>query len=118
MKAGLFSSVCTRFGAMASFSSTVMEPEAFSWAAVTNSRLLVWPTTMRPSRRSRSARSLDRQKIAITSLATVMSNPSWRGKPLATPPSEPTIERSERSFMSMTRRYWMRRTSRPSSLPQ
>ena len=39
--------------------------------------------------------------MAITSEATVMSKPSSRGKPLAVPPSELTIERSARSFMSM-----------------
>ena len=44
-----------------------------------------------PSRRCRSSRSVARQKIAITSEATVMSKPSSRGKPLATPPSEVTI---------------------------
>src|ERR1700731_4484658 len=53
----------------------------------------------------RSSRFLARQKIAITSEATVMSKPSSRGKPLATPPSEDTIERRARSFMSITRRH-------------
>ncbi len=56
--------------------------------------------------------------MAITSLATVMSKPSSRGKPLAVPPSELTMERSARSFMSMTRRQAMRRASSPSALPQ
>ena len=56
---------------------------------------------MLPRRFLRSSRSLARQKIAITSEATVMSKPSSRGKPLATPPSEQTISRSARSFMSM-----------------
>ena len=46
------------------------------------------PTMILPSRRFRSLRSLARQKIAMTSEATTMSNPSSRGKPLATPPSE------------------------------
>src|SRR6266436_3677291 len=55
----------------------------------------------------RSSRSLARQKIAITSDATVMSKPSSRGKPLATPPSEETIERNDRSFMSIARRQEM-----------
>ncbi len=55
------------------------------------------------------SRSIARQKIAITSEATVMSKPSSRGKPLATPPSELTIERSARSFMSTTRRQVTRR---------
>ena len=40
----------------------------------------------------------------MTSEATVMSKPVSRGKPLATPPSDQTISRSARSFMSMTRR--------------
>jgi hypothetical protein len=47
-----------------------------------------------------------------------MSNPSSRGKPLAVPPSEETIERSARSFMSITRRQATRRLSMPSVLPQ
>ena len=68
---------------------------------------------MLPSRRVRSLRSVARQKIAMTSEATVMSKPSSRGKPLATPPSEPTMLRSARSFMSMTRRQVMRRSSMP-----
>ena len=38
MKAGLSSSVCTRFGFMASFSSTVIAPWAFRSAAVTGLR--------------------------------------------------------------------------------
>ena len=46
------------------------------------------PTIIRPSRCSRSSRSVARQNTAITSEATVMSKPSSRGKPLATPPSE------------------------------
>ena len=41
--------------------------------------------------------------MAITSEATVMSKPSSRGKPFETPPSELTIERRARSFMSSTR---------------
>ena len=40
-----------------------------------------------------------------------MSKPSSRGKPLETPPSEETMLRSARSFMSMTRRQVMRRSS-------
>src|SRR5215510_6432972 len=48
---------------------------------------------MLASRAFRSSTSLARQKIAMTSDATVMSNPSSRGKPLAAPPSDETIER-------------------------
>ena len=47
-----------------------------------------------------------------------MSKPSSRGKPLETPPSELTIERSARSFMSITRRQVTRRGSMSSALPQ
>jgi hypothetical protein len=47
----------------------------------------------------------------MTSEATVMSKPVCRGKPLATPPSEVTISRSARSFMSSTRRQTTRRSS-------
>jgi hypothetical protein len=54
----------------------------------------------------------------MTSEATVMSKPASRGKPLATPPSEQTISRSARSFMSITRRQATRRESMPSALPQ
>ncbi len=54
----------------------------------------------------------------MTSEATVMSNPVWRGKPLDTPPRLTTMSRSARSFMSITRRQAMRRSSISSSLPQ
>ena len=54
----------------------------------------------------------------MTSEATVMSNPVCRGNPLATPPSEVTVSRSARSFMSITRRQLTRRSSISSSLPQ
>ncbi len=118
MNAGVFSSVCTRFGASASFKSTLIGPAACRSAACTGARPRVWPTTIRPRRASRSFRSRARQKIAITSEATVMSKPSSRGKPFAAPPSAHTIERSARSFMSITRRHAMRRVSRSSSLPQ
>jgi hypothetical protein len=56
--------------------------------------------------------------MAMISEATVMSKPSWRGKPFETPPSELTIERRARSFMSSTRRQTTRRVSKPRLLPQ
>ena len=49
--------------------------------------------------------------MAITSEATTMSNPSWRGNPLPGPPSPTVISRNARSFMSMTRFHAIRRTS-------
>ena len=73
---------------------------------------------MRPSRACRSARLRDRHSTAITSDATVMSNPSSRGAPFAAPPSPTTVPRSARSFMSSARRQPMRRVSMPSALPQ
>ena len=76
---------------------------------MTGLRSRVSATTIRPSRSTRSSRPVARQKIAITSDATTMSKPSSRGKPLATPPSEETISRSARSFMSTTRRQVTRR---------
>jgi len=54
----------------------------------------------------------------MTSEATVMSKPPSRGKPFETPPSEQTMSRSARSFMSMTRRQATRRVSMSSELPQ
>ena len=45
--------------------------------------------------------------------AAVMSNPASRGNPLPTPPSEQTMWRKARSFMSSTRRQTTRRTSIP-----
>ena len=58
-----------------------------------------------------------RQKIAMTSDATVMSKPSSRGTPLALPPRPSTMLRSCRSFMSTTRFQVILRTSMPSWLP-
>ena len=109
---------CTRFGINASRSSTLMPPTALISPAVTARLSRVCPTTMAPRRRSRSARSSARQKIAMVSVATVMSKPSSRGYPLFEPPSEFTMERSARSLMSTARRNEMRRVSRSSPLPQ
>ena len=41
MKAGLFSKVCTKFGASASFKSTVITPSAFKSFALTGPPLLL-----------------------------------------------------------------------------
>ena len=73
MKAGLFSSVCTRLGARASFNNTDIGPGAFKSLASTGSRSRVWPMTILPKRSVRSARSIARQKMAMTSDATVMA---------------------------------------------
>ena len=58
-----------------------------------------------------------RQKMAITSLATVISKPSSRGVPFTLPPRPSTMKRSWRSFISMQRFQVMRRGSMFSGLP-
>ena len=58
-----------------------------------------------------------RQKMAITSLATVISKPSSRGVPFTLPPRPSTMKRSWRSFISMQRFQVMRRESMFSGLP-
>ena len=78
-KAGCPSSVCTRLGLIASFSSTASEPAASSCSAVTGSPPYVWPIVIRPSRSRRSARSRATATRPMISLAAVMSNPVWRG---------------------------------------
>ena len=85
--------------------------------AVTGAPSRVKATTIRPSRAFRSASEVARHKIAITSEATTMLKPSSRGKPLAGPPSETTMSRSARSFMSTTRFQVTLRTSMSSVLP-
>ncbi len=54
----------------------------------------------------------------MISLAAVMSKPLSRGTPIVRPPSPRTRSRSERSFMSMTRRHITVRGSIPSALPK
>ena len=118
-RAGEPSRVCTRFGASASRSSAAMAPSAWRSRAVTmRPPSRAWPTMIRPSRACRSARSEARQRMAITSEATVMSKPSSRGTPWPGPPRPSTRWRSARSFMSTARRHATRRGSRPSALPQ
>ena len=57
--------------------------------------------------------------LAPNLVQTLENNPAFiHGGPFATPPSEFTIERRARSFISTTRRQAMRRLSKPSSLPQ
>ena len=79
---------------------------------MTGSPVLLWPTTMRPSRALRSLRSVARPMIAITSLAAVMSNPVSRDTPFFSPPRPTWMCRSARSFMSTTRRQEIRSGSR------
>ena len=116
--AGEPSKVCTRLGASASFNSTDIAPSALTSEAVTFLPSRVCATIILPRRACKSARFFDRQNTAITSDATVISNPSSRGKPFATPPRLPTIDRSARSFISRQRRQVIRRASMPRPFPQ
>ena len=50
--------------------------------------------------------------------ATTISKPSDLGKPLATPPKEPTMERRARSFISTALRQAIRRSSNWREFPQ
>ena len=86
-KAGVPSSVCTRLGASASLSSAVMAPCRLEVAGAHRLAVARVADDDVAEALRRSSRSVARQKIAITSDATVMSKPSSRGKPLATPPS-------------------------------
>src|SRR5690554_4381527 len=122
MSTGVCSRVCTRLGAMASRSRTVMGPTAPRSAAVAGVSSSRQATTMRPSRRSRSARSSARQRIAITSEAAVISKRASRSVPRGDwPPSSPRPMRTRRrlrSLRSSTRGQVTRAGSMPSALPQ
>src|SRR5262252_2377427 len=78
--AGCPSSVCTRFGLIASFMMTAIAPAQRSISAVTGSPSYVDATTMRPRRFRRSLMSLASAKIAMISDAAVMTHSFSRGK--------------------------------------
>ncbi len=64
---------------------------------------------MSPSLFLRSIISEDKQSIAITSVATVITNPSSLGTPCVFPPRPTTILRSSLSFISkhlFTKIWW------------
>ena len=73
--AGVFSSVWSRLGLIASRMMTVIAPPAPSASAVIGSPWRVYATTMRSSRCRRSWRDVARASTAITSDAAVMSKP-------------------------------------------
>ena len=116
--AGVFSSVCTRLGASASRSSTVIAPCASRSRA--RDRLLVArvadddvaePLLQVLQRRRRGRRSPSpRRRRRCRSRPGAGSR--WRCRRAPT-----VMSRSARSFMSSTRFQVMRRTSMPSSLP-
>ena len=72
---------------------------------------------MRLSRSFKSVMEVARQSTAMTSEATVMSNPSSRGTPCIRPPRPSTMLRSWRSFMSTQRFQVIFFTSMPRELP-
>ena len=115
--AGPPSSVCSRFGLIASRKSAAMEPATFRSSVVTGFPSTVSATTIRPSRARRSARSEASASTAITSLATVMTVSDSRTTPLSRPPRPMIVLRTARSLMSTTRGQVMLRRSMFSALP-
>ncbi len=109
-KAGCPSNVCIRLGMSASLSSTVTAPATPSSSRVTGFPCRFSANTTRPTRSRMSLRLVARARIAINSLATVISTPVARGKMGLGEPSrsvaslKPTlIERRLRSHTSTTR---------------
>src|SRR2546426_9352409 len=83
MNAGPPSSVCTRLGLIASFSSRVIAPYAFRSLARTGVLSEVSPTMMRASRRSRSSSPVASAMIAMISEPGMITKRSSRvGPPL------------------------------------
>ena len=83
--------------------SAVMAPAAPRSSAVTGLPLLSVPMTIRPRRFRRSLRLVARARMAMTSLATVMSNPLWRGRPSVLLPRPTMTFLRARSLTSTTR---------------
>ena len=96
---------------------TVIAPAAWRSSALIGSRFPFWPMTMRPKRARMSRRLVVSARIAITSLATVMSKPVSWGRPSPLLPNPATMLRRSRSLMSMTRRQVMLYGSMPSAFP-
>ena len=80
------SRVCTKLGFKASFKRAVIAPSAFKSPAFTGLLSYVYPTINFESLFFKSWMDVARQKTAITSEATVISNPSLRGIPFFPPP--------------------------------
>ena len=115
--AGVSSNVCTRLGFIASLSNAVIAPSAPKSNTVTGSPDFVYATRIFETRRCKSLKSLARQRIAIISVATVISKPSLRGVPFTEPPSPISISRNARSFKSKARFQIMRLGSISNSFP-
>ena len=70
-------SVCTKLGMKASLKSAVIAPSASKFFASIggNFGLMFLATSISPKRALRSSKEVARQKIAMTSLATLISKP-------------------------------------------
>src|SRR2546427_3341789 len=116
-RAGVPSSVCTRFGMRASFRRIAAAPCTYRSPTLTGRCSRSNATTMRSRRALRSGIPSARQRVAITSLAAVITNSSSRGTPCFGPPRPVTMLRSWRSFMSRHRGNKTRVGSMFSSFP-
>ena len=117
MIAGVFSSVCIKFGFTASRKMTAIAPAQPICSAVTATLSSVYPTTMRPNRARKSSASFDNARIAITSEAAVISKPDCRTTPSSAPPMPITMLRKARSLTSSTRRQVIFFSERPNAFP-
>jgi hypothetical protein len=72
---GVFSNVCNRLGLIASRMMTAIEPAALNCSAVTGWPFELYPTTIRSRRMRISDIYVYCARIAITSVAAVMSKP-------------------------------------------
>mmetsp|Transcript_35569 Transcript_35569/g.39648 ORF Transcript_35569/g.39648 Transcript_35569/m.39648 type:complete len:286 (-) Transcript_35569:734-1591(-) len=114
-RTGVLSTVCISVGIMASFINTVNAPPQPRSSAVTGSPCREYPTTIAPSFSRRSFRSFANANTAITSDATVISNPVLRSCWIRSPsfsffdftvsfgPCPTVILRKCRSHVSKTR---------------
>ena len=115
---GVFSSVCSRFGLIASRRITAIDPaplELLGGDRVAG-RGVADHDPAEPLPQVLPA-TCSAPAMAMTSEAAVMSNPVCRGTPSMREPSPITMLRSARSLTSSTRRQVMLCGSRPSSLP-
>mmetsp|Transcript_27783 Transcript_27783/g.51879 ORF Transcript_27783/g.51879 Transcript_27783/m.51879 type:complete len:212 (+) Transcript_27783:1118-1753(+) len=104
---GVCSSVCMRFGLIASFISTVRAPVTPRSSAVTAFPFLSRATTILEKRSRMSAKDVARARIAMISDATVMSIPVARMWSFSFGPMPTRILRTKRSLVSITRRHMM-----------
>ena len=94
-------------GFIASLRRTAMAPATLISSAVTGFPSFVMARTIRPSRLRKSRSPLVRASMAITSLATVISNPESRSNPSCGPPRPILIFRRNLSETSITRRHFI-----------